>query len=309
MGGFVAAYGPSLISFGGGVHTATGIILLYQGRSAEAKRTLRAALESLRVADPQQLFSVTAAMAFAAAADIGARDKAAGLLADYESARPAVSRYLRTLSEMAVVYGKARLDGSPGAAAEELDRLGQPDGGPRTAGLQFDALTFRLALGDLEAASRLRELKPGLQGRRAAAVCGYADALGSGDPGGLLDAAKACEAAGLWGFAAQAYGSAAAAYQAAGDTLRERMAASQRQRCRDRADSQDGAEADDEDSGLGLLTRRERDIVALAVRGLSDRQIAAELQVSVRTVEGHLYRSYAKLNIKGRDQLRQVAPD
>ncbi|KRE77383.1 hypothetical protein ASG71_13820 [Arthrobacter sp. Soil763] len=308
MGGFVAAYGPSLISFGGGVHAATGIILLYQGRSAEAKRTLRAALESLRVADPQQLFSVTAAMAFAAAADIGARDKAAGLLADYQSARPAVSRYLRTLSEMAVVYGKARLDG-PGAAAEELDRLGQPDGGPRTAGLQFDALAFRLALGDLTAASRLRELKPDLQGRRAAAVCGYADALGSGDPGGLLDAAKACEAAGLWGFAAQAYGSAAAAYQAAGDTLRERMAASQRQRCRDRADSQDGAEADDEDSGLGLLTRRERDIVALAVRGLSDRQIAAELQVSVRTVEGHLYRSYAKLNIKGRDQLRHMASD
>ncbi|HSL36883.1 MAG TPA: helix-turn-helix transcriptional regulator, partial [Arthrobacter sp.] len=56
-----------------------------------------------------------------------------------------------------------------------------------------------------------------------------------------------------------------------------------------------------------LLTRRERDIVALAVRGLSDRQIAAELQVSIRTVEGHLYRSYAKLNVKGRDQLPGVS--
>ena len=49
--------------------------------------------------------------------------------------------------------------------------------------------------------------------------------------------------------------------------------------------------------------------MALALRGLSDRQIAAELQVSVRTVEGHLYRSYAKLNIKGRDELRSVAAD
>ena len=47
--------------------------------------------------------------------------------------------------------------------------------------------------------------------------------------------------------------------------------------------------------------------MALAVRGLSDRQIAAELQVSVRTVEGHLYRSYAKLNVKGRDQLPGLA--
>ncbi|MGO4493828.1 helix-turn-helix transcriptional regulator [Arthrobacter sp. 2YAF22_2] len=57
------------------------------------------------------------------------------------------------------------------------------------------------------------------------------------------------------------------------------------------------------------MTRRERDIVGMAVRGLSDRQIASELQVSVRTVEGHLYRSYAKLNVKGREDLRRIAPE
>ncbi|MGO4121539.1 LuxR C-terminal-related transcriptional regulator [Arthrobacter sp. YAF16] len=306
LGGFVAAFGPSLISFGGGVHAATGIILLYQGKAAEAKRTLRAALEALRVADPQQLFSLTAAMAFAAAAEIGATEKAAGLLADYESARPAVSRYLRTLSEMAVVYGKARLGGHR-RAAEELEKLGRPDGAGDTAGLEFDALAFRLALGDTDAAVRLRELKPVLEGRRAAAVCGYAEALGTEQPAQLIDAAKSCEEAELWGFAGLAYGAAASAYHAAGDTLRERMAVSQQQRCRDRAESLPGQEPAGPDDTLGLLTRRERDIVALAVRGLSDRQIAAELQVSVRTVEGHLYRSYAKLNISGRDELRRVA--
>lgn len=307
LGGFVAGSGPSLISFGGGVHTAAGIVLLYQGRAAEAKRTLRAALEALRLADPQQLFSLTAAMAFAAAAEAGAKEKAAAFLADYESARPPVSRYLRTLSAMAVAYGKARLGGSR-RAAEELQRLGRPDGGRNTAGLEFDALAFRLALGDTGAAERLRELKPLLEGRRAAAVCGYAAAIGTEQPGELMDAAKACEEAELWGFAALAYGSAAAAYHDAGDTLRERMAASQRQRCQDRADSAPGQEPGADDA-LGLLTRRERDIVALAVRGLSDRQIAAELQVSVRTVEGHLYRSYAKLNIKGREELRRVAEE
>ncbi len=304
---FVAGFGPSLISFGGGVHTATGIVLLYQGRSAEAKRTLRAAVEALRLADPQQLFSLTAAMAFAAAADIGATEKAAGYLADYESARPPVSRYLRALAAMAVVYGKARLGGYR-RAAEELQRLGRPDGDRNTAGLEFDALTFRLALGDREAAVRLRELAPQLEGRRARAVCGYAAAIGSGQPGELIDAAKTCEEAELWGFAALAYGDAANAYHAAGDALRERMATAQRQRCRDRADSAAGDEPAGQDT-LGLLTRRERDIVALAVRGLSDRQIAAELQVSVRTVEGHLYRSYAKLNIKGREELRRVSEE
>ena len=81
---------------------------------------------------------------------------------------------------------------------------------------------------------------------------------------------------------------------------------SQRKRCLDRADNVAGQEPEAEADALGLLTRRERDIVALAVRGLSDRQIAAELQVSIRTVEGHLYRSYAKLNVKGRDQLPGV---
>lgn len=307
MAGFVAAFGPSLIAFGGGVHTAAGIVLLYQGRAAEAKKTLRAALEALRVADPQQLFSLTAAMAFAAAAEIGAKAKAAGLLADYESARPPVSRYLRALSAMAVAYGKARLDGYPGAV-EELQRLGSPDGG-RAAGLEFDALTFRLALGDKTAAARLRDLQPELEGRRAAAVCGYAAALEGEQPGDLVDAAKACEEAELWGFAAQAYGAAASAYHEAGDTLRERMATAQRQRSRDRAESAAGEDDDGQDDALGLLTRRERDIVALAVRGLSDRQIAAELQVSVRTVEGHLYRSYAKLNIKGREDLRRIAAE
>ncbi|MCX6497770.1 MAG: LuxR C-terminal-related transcriptional regulator [Arthrobacter sp.] len=306
--GFVAGSGPSLISFGGGVHAATGIVLLYQGRAAQAKKTLRAAVEALRVSDPQQLFSLTAAMAFAAAAEAGITEKAAEFLADYESAQPPLSRYLRTLSAMAVVYGKARLGGYDGAA-EELQRLGRPDGGRHDAGLEFDALAFRLALGDTTAAPRLRELQPELEGRRAAAICGYAAAIETEQPGDLVEAAKTCEEIELWGFAAQAYGAAAEAYRESGDVLRERMALSQRHRCQDRAENGPGLEPAEQADTLGLLTRRERDIVALAVRGMSDRQIATELQVSVRTVEGHLYRSYAKLNVKGREELRRMAAE
>jgi DNA-binding CsgD family transcriptional regulator len=41
----------------------------------------------------------------------------------------------------------------------------------------------------------------------------------------------------------------------------------------------------------------------LAAAGLSNRQIADRLSVSVRTVEGHLYRIFAKLGIEHRDQL------
>jgi DNA-binding CsgD family transcriptional regulator/type II secretory pathway predicted ATPase ExeA len=299
---FAAGSGPSLISFGGGVHAARGVILLYQGKAGQALNTLSAALESLRLADPQQLFGLTAAMAFAAAAEVGARDKAAAFLADYEAVPPAVSRYLRGLAAMALVYGKARLGNHPEAIAE-LRLLGRPDDGPTTAGLEFDALAFCLALGDRKAASRLLELCPQLEGPRPAAICAYAAAISTDLAADHLEAAKSCEDAELWGFAALAYDAAANAFRAAGDSLRERMAMSHRKRCLDRADNAPGQEPEGTEDALGLLTRRERDIVALAVRGLSDRRIAAELHVSIRTVEGHLYRSYAKLNVKGRDQL------
>ncbi|MFZ2116671.1 MAG: helix-turn-helix transcriptional regulator, partial [Pseudonocardiaceae bacterium] len=51
------------------------------------------------------------------------------------------------------------------------------------------------------------------------------------------------------------------------------------------------------------LTSREREIVALAAGGLSNRQIADRLIVSVRTVEGHLYRACGKLGATDRTEL------
>lgn len=56
------------------------------------------------------------------------------------------------------------------------------------------------------------------------------------------------------------------------------------------------------------LTRREQDIVELAVQGLTDREIAQRLMVSVRTVEGHLYRTYVKLGVRSRDELESALP-
>jgi DNA-binding NarL/FixJ family response regulator len=51
------------------------------------------------------------------------------------------------------------------------------------------------------------------------------------------------------------------------------------------------------------LTAREREIVTLAANGLSNRQIADRLTVSVRTVEGHLYRACTKLGVSDRGEL------
>jgi DNA-binding NarL/FixJ family response regulator len=54
------------------------------------------------------------------------------------------------------------------------------------------------------------------------------------------------------------------------------------------------------------LTEREREIVTLAARGLSNREIADRLAVSVRTVEGHLYRAGNKLGVNDRSELKAI---
>jgi DNA-binding NarL/FixJ family response regulator len=51
------------------------------------------------------------------------------------------------------------------------------------------------------------------------------------------------------------------------------------------------------------LSAREREIASLVARGLTNRDIAERLVVSVRTVEGHLYRMFAKLDVADRDEL------
>jgi DNA-binding CsgD family transcriptional regulator len=57
---------------------------------------------------------------------------------------------------------------------------------------------------------------------------------------------------------------------------------------------------------LGELTPQQRQIVRLASDGLTNRQIADRLFLSPRTVSSHLYRSYPKLGVAGRNQLRDV---
>jgi DNA-binding CsgD family transcriptional regulator len=57
---------------------------------------------------------------------------------------------------------------------------------------------------------------------------------------------------------------------------------------------------------LEELTPQQRQIVRLASDGLTDREIADRLFLSPRTVGSHLYRSYPKLGVASRHQLRDV---
>lgn len=55
-------------------------------------------------------------------------------------------------------------------------------------------------------------------------------------------------------------------------------------------------------AGTGL-TARERLVAGVVARGLSNREVAAELGISAKTVEHHLSRIYAKLGVASRSQL------
>jgi DNA-binding CsgD family transcriptional regulator len=57
---------------------------------------------------------------------------------------------------------------------------------------------------------------------------------------------------------------------------------------------------------LAELTPQQRQIVRLASSGLTNRQIGDRLFLSPRTVSSHLYRSYPKLGVAGRNQLHEV---
>ncbi len=57
-----------------------------------------------------------------------------------------------------------------------------------------------------------------------------------------------------------------------------------------------------EDRTLGLLTKREIDVLKNAAKGMSNKDIAGELSLSVRTVEAHLENIFNKLGVASRTE-------
>jgi DNA-binding NarL/FixJ family response regulator len=68
-----------------------------------------------------------------------------------------------------------------------------------------------------------------------------------------------------------------------------------------------------EDSGVGALTKREREIADLVTDRMTNREIAAELFLSDKTVESHIRNIFIKLGVSSRVEVaraieRETAP-
>ncbi|GAA1160969.1 LuxR family transcriptional regulator [Ornithinicoccus hortensis] len=159
----------------------------------------------------------------------------------------------------------------------------------------------RSVLPDLEA---LEALAPGGGGGDGPIhlTVSHVRALAEGDGPALEEVADHFTGLGAHLLAAEAAGHAAVAYRRARlPAAAERAAARSRvlaARCEGaRSPALEVAPA------LAHLTAREAEVTRLAARGLSNAAIAAELTLSVRTVESHLYQVFGKLGVTHRSQL------
>ncbi|MEU5844380.1 LuxR C-terminal-related transcriptional regulator [Rhodococcus sp. NPDC047139] len=187
------------------------------------------------------------------------------------------------------------------AAAETASRCGQ-------LGIEAIALHAATRFGDRTTTARLAALAEQCDGRFVPIAAAHAAACADTDGPGLSAAAANFEALGVLADAADAHARAALAYRTHGDTRRSVEAAAAAEALAVRCDHASSPALDEAARPLPL-TSREREIAAMVTAGLSNRQIADRLVVSVRTVEGHIYRACTKLDVSDRTELAELMKD
>jgi DNA-binding CsgD family transcriptional regulator len=226
-------------------------------------------------------------------AESGRADEAAELLATTPPDGVAVIPGLGQWAGAAVAAARGRTTAA-GELVRQAARIAAEAGAPTTA---WWYLADAGRWDDPRVAARLAETlaipaRSALAQIRLAGVRARAD----GREAVLLAAAERHLAIGLFGHAREL-----AEQAAAGSTGRPGPAARLAQEARTRLGAPEGGPA--EDPTATMLTRREREIARMAAQGLSDREIAESLVVSVRTVESHLAAAYRKLGIRSRREL------
>ena len=285
------------------VHAMSGLVQLARGALPSAFAAFRDSISVMSHGFPAGWLMLVAAWCAQAGGARGDGEAAAAALRRSEEAYgPQVAVFLPEL-ELARAWERASV-GQTTAARMHAVRAAQIARHSGMYAVEMRALHSAVRFGDRSRAARLEELARTLNTPLAEAIATQARGLARHD-GDLLDAAAFRFAdLGALAFAADAAAQAAGKYACKGHRGKEvelsTRAYGLASQCGLRTPAVDAAARPLPFSG------RERDIAMLVEAGLSNRQIADRLVVSVRTVEGHLYRIFVKLGINNRDQLIHV---
>jgi len=162
-------------------------------------------------------------------------------------------------------------------------------------------LQAAVQFGDPSCAARLRELESVVEGTRAGVAARFAEALRDGDATEMAAVSEEFERMGDLVAAIDAAAHAAVRYRA-----QELRGSSLTCSARASALAERGRVATPvlHRAAEALpFTDREREIVSLLAAGLSNREVAERLQLSVRTVESHIYRAMNKTGTASREEL------
>jgi DNA-binding CsgD family transcriptional regulator len=236
----------------------------------------------------------------------GSTDEATACLADVDARRHPGWRYL----DYEHAIAKAWVAGGQGAVSEAVElSLAAAERARDNGQLAPEVMCLQTAtqFGDRSCGPRLRELAALVEGPRATLAARFAEALHDGDGAELSAVSTEFEKMGDLVAAVDAAAHAAIAYRhhdlrgsALGCSARAEALAEQ---C-------GGARTPTLCKAVERIpfTDREREIVMLIGEGLSNRDIAQRLTLSVRTVESHIYKAMAKTGTLNRDELAALLP-
>jgi DNA-binding CsgD family transcriptional regulator len=242
--------------------------------------------------------TIVAAEALAKLGDVAA---AADALADMERLRHPSFEYLEADRLLATAWVAA----ARGAITSAIAAAGAAADYARSHGqLAREVLSLQTAthIGDTKTATRLIELSDLVQGPRAKAAAAFAQARAHDDAAALQDASTQFEVMGDLFAAADAAAHAAFAYRRQERHGSALTAAGRAQRLATQCGGAVSPALREAAQPLPLTTR-EREIVSLVAAGMSNRDIADTLQLSIRSVEGHLYRASTRTGATSRAEL------
>jgi DNA-binding NarL/FixJ family response regulator len=286
-------------------HVMEGWILVRQGLMRSALRELRVAIEGLRESDVDQLLPFALGLSAYAAAMSGDTVSAATYGDEFFDVPCTMSEHRRIIGAAHVAAARA-LTTDLSTHGVELSRLAVAAGEKGLLSAQQLVLELILRTSESPELDQLAGVSARNEGPAAGVLEAMARALLARDVDSLLEAGMQAGEAHYLLLAAECSGAAvrvaegtSAAPETKGRALR--MLAETRSRLEGIT-----APALETSAAGNPLTRRQKDIAILVLQGLSNRQIAEELDISHRTVEGHLYQLFTKLDISSREELAEV---